>query len=147
VGAGLQDRHLPARVALDLAVMEAGSTRRLQLGPLDALRDLIDVRDAAEGVVAAASIDEPALEQLAQSEGLRVVDVGTGVAHSMRDLVRLQIAAACLEDFEVVESGARPAGALVLRADLAGLALLGALPKVPLEESLAEMAAYARSHV
>ena len=147
VGAGLQDRHLLSRVSLDLATMQKGEVRRLWLGPLDALRDVIDVQDAAEGVVAAACADRTALQQLPECEGVRVLDVGTGDAHRMRDIVHMQIAAMGLEGVEVVESEGRPSGASVLRADPAGLALLGALPRVALEDSLAEMAAYARSQV
>jgi nucleoside-diphosphate-sugar epimerase len=148
VGAGLQDRHLPSRVALDLAVLERRDGGRLGLGDLSAERDLIDVRDAASGVVALTSADETTLLGLPDDDGIRVVDIGTGVAHRMRDVVRMQIGSAGLAGrVEVDETRRRPLGANRLRADSSGLSILDAQPRIPLEESLREMADYARSHV
>jgi GDP-4-dehydro-6-deoxy-D-mannose reductase len=148
VGAGLQDRHLPSRVAFELAVLERSGGGRLSLGDLSAERDLIDVRDAARGVVALATADETTLHGLPDHDGIRVVDVGTGRVHAMRDVVRMQIEEAGLTGrVDVDETRRRSPGASRLRADPSGLDFLDAQPQIALEQSLREMADYARSHV
>jgi nucleoside-diphosphate-sugar epimerase len=147
-GAGVQDRHLPGRVALELAAMERHSRTELRLGSLDALRDVIDVRDAAEAVVEAACASDDVVDALPDSAGVRTVDVGTGTAQSMREIVRLQVDAMGLTGrVEVVESEARALGAPALCADPASLRALGAVPAITIDETVAEMATYARSQL
>jgi len=56
----------------------AKSTPRIELGPLDSVRDFVDVRDIGAAVVAAcrvASLEAP------------IVNVGSGTGHSARELV------------------------------------------------------------
>ena len=146
IGPGLQDRHLPGRIALELALLEGLDNGELRVGSLEAERDLIDVRDAADALTAVASASRAAFDRLPAEGPLRVVDVGTGRLLRMRDLVRLQLETVGLAGkVEVIESEARPIGALALCADPAAIAELGASPQVSLERSVAEMADYARS--
>jgi nucleoside-diphosphate-sugar epimerase len=146
IGPGLQDRHLPGRVSLALAAMAEIGSRELRVGALGAERDLIDVRDAADALTALASAPDVDFDRLPADGALRVVDVGTGRCVSMRDLVRLQLEAVGAADrVDVIESEARPAGAARLCADASALAALGAEPRIPLAQTLAEMADYARS--
>jgi GDP-4-dehydro-6-deoxy-D-mannose reductase len=51
LGPGLQDRHLAAALARQVAAIKLGlSPPVLEVGPLDTTRDFVDVRDAASGV-------------------------------------------------------------------------------------------------
>ncbi|HSS68120.1 MAG TPA: NAD-dependent epimerase/dehydratase family protein [Nocardioidaceae bacterium] len=146
IGPGLQDRHLPGRIALELALMEGRDIGEVRVGSLEAERDLIDVRDAADALTAVASAPATAFDRLPAEGPLRIIDVGTGRLLRMRDLVRLQLEAAGLAGkVDVIESEARPMGAAALRADPAAIAELGASPQIPLERSVAEMADYARN--
>ncbi|MEU5976600.1 NAD(P)-dependent oxidoreductase [Streptomyces sp. NPDC047315] len=78
-GPGAPPNSLPGIVAAHLA---AGRTE-LRLAPLRAHRDLVDVRDVADAAVAAARADGSATG--------RVVNVGSGRAVPVRDLVDLLI--------------------------------------------------------
>ncbi|UKY51796.1 NAD-dependent epimerase/dehydratase family protein [Streptomyces inhibens] len=71
---------------------ESGESGVVQLAPLRAWRDYLDVRDAADAVVAAARSDLTG----------RVVPIGTGEAVPVRDLVTTQIAVSGVEA-ELVE--------------------------------------------
>jgi NDP-hexose 4-ketoreductase len=146
VGPGLQDRHLPGKVALELAAMAPRGGGELRVGSLDAERDLVDVRDAADALVSVASASDAALSRIRADGALRLIDVGTGRAVRMRDLVRMQIEAARLAGrVEVIESESRATGAATLCADPAALAALDVSPRIPLAQTLVEMADYARS--
>jgi nucleoside-diphosphate-sugar epimerase len=148
IGPGLQDRHLPGRVSLELAVAEKTGTRELRVGALDAERDVVDVRDAADAVAALAASSADAFALLPTEGALRVADVGTGRAVSMREVVGLQLEASGLAGrVDVVESESRPMGAASLCADPSAIAGLGAAPRIPLAQTLAEMADYARSQL
>ena len=76
VGPGAPAGSLPGRLAAQLrrAVRDGGD---VHLGPLDAVRDFIDVRDVADAVIAAASV--PALPR-------RVLNIGTGHGVAARAL-------------------------------------------------------------
>jgi nucleoside-diphosphate-sugar epimerase len=148
IGPGLQDRHLPGKVALQLAAMEAHGPGELRVGSLDAERDLIDVRDAADALVAVALAAEPDLDGLQAEGALRLIDIGTGHAVRMRDLVRMQIEAMGLSrTVAVVETDSRAMGAESLCADPSGLVALRAAPRITLAQSIADMADYARSQL
>ena len=77
VGPGAPAGSLPGRLAaqLRLALRDGGD---IHLGPLHAVRDFIDVRDAADAIIAAASV--PGLRH-------RVLNVGSGHALPARALV------------------------------------------------------------
>ncbi|MFH9070591.1 NAD-dependent epimerase/dehydratase family protein [Streptomyces alboflavus] len=82
-GPGAPEAGLPGAVAARLA---AGHDE-LRLAPLRAHRDLVDVRDVAEAVLAAARVPAPAL-----AEAGAVVNIGQGEAVPVRELVELMIA-------------------------------------------------------
>lgn len=77
-GPGVHGAGLPGIVASRLAAGEV----RLQLTPLTSWRDYVDVRDVADAVLAAATADAGGL----------VVNVGSGAAIPVRDLVHRLIA-------------------------------------------------------
>jgi nucleoside-diphosphate-sugar epimerase len=58
----------------------AAAAPQIEMGPLDAVRDFVDVRDVGSAVAAACSV--PSL-------GDRIVNVGSGTPHTARELVEL----------------------------------------------------------
>lgn len=73
----------------------ASSASRIEMGPLDSVRDFVDVRDIAGAVVAACrapSLDAP------------IVNVGTGTGHTAREFVRALAGRVGFEG-EIVETG------------------------------------------
>ena len=98
----------------------------------DANRDYVDVRDLAEAVVSASRA--PAVGQ--------VINIGRGVAVSIRDLVATLVAAAKLPPDTVVEQDAaiQSKGGDWTRADIRlAEQLLGWRPRIELDESLQAM--------
>ena len=99
LGPGLPATSLLGRVAAVLApAARAGVAARVELAPLEARRDVVDVRDAAEAVLAAAG--RPVTG--------RVLDVGRGEAVPVRTLVRLLVEVSGVPTTVVERSG--PAG-------------------------------------
>ncbi|ROT33177.1 NAD(P)-dependent oxidoreductase [Micromonospora sp. HM5-17] len=99
IGPGLPEESLLGRAAAQLRRgTVAGGPGSLALGPLDAYRDFVDVRDVASAVVAAATV-RPLAE--------RVFNVASGRAVSTRDAVRLLAEAAGFTG-EIREDGAAP---------------------------------------
>jgi nucleoside-diphosphate-sugar epimerase len=138
IGPGLQSRHLPAEVAARLEAVRRGAAPTLQLGDLSTQRDLVSVDDAAHAVVAVAQQQESPDQPWG---GL--VDIGSGTATVMRDLVTLMIETAGLTGrIELREEGRRPFDAPTIVADTAALAALDARPATPLAQTCAEMLAY-----
>jgi NDP-hexose 4-ketoreductase len=82
IGAGAPDSSLPGRVAAQLRQAQADGTD-VRLGPLDAVRDFVDVRDVAAAVLTAAAA--PALPHA-------VLNVGSGIGVQARTLVKELIA-------------------------------------------------------
>jgi len=82
VGAGMPMNSLPGRVAAQLRTALRGGGE-VRLGPLDAVRDFIDVRDIADAALAA--VLAPALPN-------PVLNIASGVATPVRDLVKELIA-------------------------------------------------------
>jgi nucleoside-diphosphate-sugar epimerase len=82
VGPGAPAGSLPGRLAAELrrAMRDGGD---IHLGPTDAMRDFVDVRDVADAAIAAASV--PALRH-------RVLNIGTGRAVPARALVSQMLA-------------------------------------------------------
>jgi nucleoside-diphosphate-sugar epimerase len=78
VGAGAPENGLPGRAAMKLRQAIARGTD-LRLGPLDAVRDFVDVRDVADAVLAAATA--PVLPH-------SVINIGSGRGVACRTLVR-----------------------------------------------------------
>ncbi|MFJ9775873.1 NAD-dependent epimerase/dehydratase family protein [Kitasatospora sp. NPDC101157] len=113
----------------------------LRLSPLRAHRDFVDVRDVGRAVVAAvaAPLDAAGPDQ-------RVVNIGSGNAVSVRQLVDRLIALSGLDGSVVEEYEAadgRP-GAEWQRVDITrARRLLGWLPRCPLDQSLRDLLAAA----
>ncbi|MCK1804644.1 MULTISPECIES: NAD(P)-dependent oxidoreductase [unclassified Micromonospora] len=99
LGPGLPATSLLGRVAAALApAARAGVAARVTLAPLEARRDFVDVRDAAEAVLAAAG--RPVTG--------RVLDIGRGEAVPVRTLVRLLVQVSGVQATVVERAG--PAG-------------------------------------
>jgi nucleoside-diphosphate-sugar epimerase len=139
-GPGAPTDSLPGTVAHRIADLAAttdsgGRPPQLRLAPLRAWRDFVDVRDVADAVLAAALA--PAAEVTGQ-----VLNVASGVAVHVRDLVDRLIALAGLP-VQVVEEQ----GGSTLRTDLEWQRLdvsrartvLGWQPSRDLDESLAAL--------
>jgi nucleoside-diphosphate-sugar epimerase len=78
LGPGMPAGTLPGAATRTLAEAARGAAKWVEFGPLGAVRDFVDVRDVATAVVAACR--SPRLEP--------IVNVGTGIPHPTRDLVR-----------------------------------------------------------
>jgi nucleoside-diphosphate-sugar epimerase len=79
LGPSMPPGTLPGAALRRLVDAVASSAPWIELGPLGAVRDFVDVRDIAAAVVAACRA--PRLEA-------PIVNVGSGMGHSARDLVR-----------------------------------------------------------
>jgi NDP-hexose 4-ketoreductase len=78
VGPGMPDGSLAGTAVLRSTAAVAAGTDTLRMGPLDAVRDFVDVRDVGAAVAAAcrvAAFPDP------------IVNVGSGTGHAARDLV------------------------------------------------------------
>ncbi|CAM3740879.1 NAD(P)-dependent oxidoreductase [Kibdelosporangium persicum] len=99
IGPGLPAENLLGRAAANIRAAQANGEDHIQLGPLGAYRDFVDVRDLAAAVAAAAtagSIAEP------------VLNVGSGVAVTARQAV-MTLAEVAGFTGEVRESAPAPA--------------------------------------
>jgi nucleoside-diphosphate-sugar epimerase len=79
LGPAMPPGTLPSTALRRLTEAVASSAPRIEMGPLDAIRDFVDVRDIAAAVVAvcrATRVEAP------------VINVGSGTGHSARDLVQ-----------------------------------------------------------
>ncbi|MEU4280490.1 NAD-dependent epimerase/dehydratase [Streptomyces tanashiensis] len=130
-GVGAPDVSLLGRVAERLVTGSAGGgTVTVELAPLRAHRDYVDVRDVSEAVLAAA---------LSPASG-RAVDIGRGEAVPVRWLVDLLVRVSGVPA-RIVERPAEPGAASErdwIRTDLApAREVLGWRPRRGLQESLA----------
>jgi len=79
LGPSMPPDSLPGAALRRLSEAAAGSASRIDMGPLGAVRDFVDVRDIASAAVAACRaprLDAP------------IVNVGSGVGHTARELVQ-----------------------------------------------------------
>jgi GDP-4-dehydro-6-deoxy-D-mannose reductase len=133
VGPGLQERHLPALLAsrIAAAALHPGP-HELALGPLDATRDFIDVRDAAEALVLLASMrDPPPLANVASGRETRV-----------RQVLDLLVELAGRPPLRLVPAPARSSEIPRAVADVGLMAAAGFRARHALEDSLRLMLAY-----
>lgn len=132
VGPGAPGTTLAGRLATELR-RAAGTGEDVRVGPLDASRDLVDVRDVADAVVAAV---------LAPAGLPTVLNVGSGRATPLRDLAAqlLRVAGARSRVLEAAAGSDRSAGVAWQRADIraAGRAL-GWTPVTDLTTSLRDL--------
>ncbi len=134
VGAGLQDRHLPAVLAAGVAAAArlAEDECVLEVAPLDATRDFIDVKDAAS-----------ALWLLANRESVpSPVNIGSGVETPVRRLLDVLLALSGISNLRVLEEQTAYSGIPRACADVTRLAALGFTPRHTLRETLARMLRY-----
>ncbi len=135
VGAGLQERHLPALLAAHVAWAVAEPGHVLSLGPLDATRDFVDVRDAGRAVVGLAlrrgGVGTPP-----------VVNVASGIETPVAAVMTLLLDAAGRPDLVLSRKPGRSADIPRAVADVTRLHGLGLGHRIPLADSLATMLAY-----
>jgi nucleoside-diphosphate-sugar epimerase len=79
LGPAMPPGLLPSTALRRLRDAVASSTPRIEMGPLGAVRDFVDVRDIAAAVVAACR---------APQLGAHIINVGSGTGHSARELVQ-----------------------------------------------------------
>jgi nucleoside-diphosphate-sugar epimerase len=79
IGPSMPPGSMPGSALRRLSEATATSASRIEMGPLGAVRDFIDVRDVASAVVAACR---------APRLGATVFNVGSGTGHTARELVR-----------------------------------------------------------
>jgi nucleoside-diphosphate-sugar epimerase len=138
VGPGAPVTSLPGRVAAELR-RAPGRAAAVHLGPLDAVRDFVDVRDVAAAVLAAvtaATLPHP------------VLNIGSGRATPVRTVVR-QLVAVSGRAAEIHEDagggGPRPPGIAWQQAGIGRAAGdLGWRPRRDLADSLADLWTAAR---
>lgn len=133
IGQGLSTENALGRAAAQMReAMERGSDR-ITMGPLDAYRDFVDVRDVAHGVRSAL---------LAPELPYRVFNIGSGRAVSTRDAVRLlaRTAGFAGEVRELSPPPARSAAVTWMCADIRRAErALGWTPHYELADSLAAL--------
>ena len=80
LGPAMPPDSMPGAALRRLAEAVANSAPRIEMGPLGAVRDFVDVRDVAAAAVAAC---------LVPRREAPIVNVGSGVGHSARELVEV----------------------------------------------------------
>ena len=110
VGAGAPADGLPGRAAMLLCRAAAEGTD-IRLGPLDAVRDFIDARDAADAVLAAATA--PVLAH-------PVINIGSGRGVAARALIKELIAVSGYEPVVYEDTAGSPRSAALpwMQADI-----------------------------
>jgi nucleoside-diphosphate-sugar epimerase len=132
LGPGLQERHLPALVASRLADALDGGRVRLRLGPLDATRDFIDVRDAARAVVFLATAEQVP----------PVVNVASGRETPVREVLDVLTRLAGAPTVSVEELPRRGHDIPRAVADVSLQEGLGLRASTPLDDSLSTILTY-----
>jgi nucleoside-diphosphate-sugar epimerase len=129
IGPGVPESSLPGRATRLLrAALDRGDAE-IELGPLDAVRDYLDVRDVATAVLALASARR--LEH-------GVYNVGSGRPTLVRDLVRMIAERMGFSGAigETATASPRSPGVRRQVADIGRIRSLGWEPAVPLQDSV-----------
>jgi GDP-4-dehydro-6-deoxy-D-mannose reductase len=134
LGAGLQDQHVAASLARQVAAMKLGiAPPTISVGPLDTSRDFIDVRDAAGALIV--------LAESGESRG--VYNVGSGRETAIRLLFDTLMSMSGLRvEPEIRPSPRRKLDYARSYADIRRLRALGSNPRISLRESMGDMLAY-----
>jgi len=133
IGPGLQDRHLPGKLASQISAIARGlSPPELTLGPLDATRDFIDIRDAAVALLALAAAPDPP----------QLVNVASGVETEVQRVLDLMIELAGAEGLRIDRVAGRRSDIPRAFADVGRLRALPFAPRYDLRDTLAEMLGY-----
>jgi nucleoside-diphosphate-sugar epimerase len=134
VGPGLPDQTVLGRAALLIRRALAAGADEIALGPLDAYRDFVDVRDVARAVVTLVRSGGPVSPP--------VLNIGSGRAVAVRHAVRLLAGAAGFtgrirEGLAAAPGAARTAAVPWMCADVSAAArLIGWAPTHDLSESV-----------
>jgi NDP-hexose 4-ketoreductase len=134
IGAGMPPTSLPGRAARLLHEAAVGRAAEIELGPLDAVRDYVDVRDVATAVHLLAS--EPRL-------AFGAYNVGSGTPTLVRDLVAMIVERVGFAG-EVRETAAAASpshGVQRQVADIGRIRSAGWAPAVELRESVEALVA------
>ena len=137
LGPGLQDRHVAASLAGQIAAMRLGlSAGPLQVGRLDTTRDFVDVRDASEALIVIAE---------ARPGAGSVFNVASGVETSIQTVLDhlLRLGETPPERVDRRREVASRAGEILRSyADIRRAIGLGFAPAFGLEDSLSDMLLY-----
>ncbi|TCO60546.1 NAD-dependent epimerase/dehydratase family protein [Actinocrispum wychmicini] len=133
IGAGIAAGTVLGRAAASIRAAMAGGVEHIQLGPLGAYRDFVDVRDVATAISAAA---------LSAEQPPPVLNVGSGVAVATRDTVAMlaDVAGFTGQVREADPAPARSGAVTWIAADLTRIErTLGWHPKYGLADSVREI--------
>jgi GDP-4-dehydro-6-deoxy-D-mannose reductase len=133
IGAGQHELHVCARFAAQAANVVSGiSPRRIRVGPLDATRDFIDVRDVAA-----------ALEFIAnQGYAGQTYNLGSGQETSIKDVLKTILDVAGLSQIKIERTDEHSTAIPRHFAAIERLKLLGFEPKYPLKTSVENLINY-----
>ncbi len=139
VGPGQEERHFCGRMAALAVAIGAGLLPPLiEVEPLTATRDFLDVRDAARALVLLARHGDPG----------RAYNVGSGIESSVEGVFREILRQAGLDGgVEIEQKVPRPADIPRYVADIGRLRALGFAVEVPLPQSLGDLLAWYRGPV
>jgi 3-dehydroquinate synthase len=134
VGPGQEERHFCGRIASMAAAITAGLLPPvIEVEPLTATRDFLDVRDAARALVLLAR----------EAEHGGVYNVGSGVESPVEAVFQSIVTQAGLDGgIEVERKPPRPADIPRYVADVRRLRSLGFAAELPLEQSLGDLLAW-----
>lgn len=131
------DFAIPA-FAQQIAKIEAGQQTSLQVGNLDSIRDLTDVKDMVQAY----------LLLMDKGESGQVYNIGTGQGYQMKDVLDMMISLSEAEiSVEVDQARLRPADVPVAIADPAKIKQLGWEPRIELEQTLTRILNYWRGQL
>jgi nucleoside-diphosphate-sugar epimerase len=133
IGPGLQDRHLPGKLASQISAIARGlAPAELRLGPLHATRDFIDARDTADALLALAAAPDPP----------PVVNVASGVETEVQRVLDLMIELAGAAGVRIDRSDGRRSEISRAFADVSRLRALPFAPRYELRQTLGDMLSY-----
>lgn len=123
--------------ARQIVQIERGQQDGLKVGNLEAVRDLVDVRDACRAIWLVAQKGEPGT----------AYNLCSGQGHSMRELLEGLVSLASVPvRVEPDPARLRPADDPALVGDSSRLRALGWQPRIPLEQTLSDTLDYWRRH-
>ncbi|TPI16206.1 NAD(P)-dependent oxidoreductase [Mesorhizobium sp. B4-1-3] len=132
VGPGQEERHIAGRIASQLTELMVGRRNAMALGPLTAWRDLIDVRDVADALVAIGFT----------ASGDVFYNVASGRETQIAAVYDLLIAAAGIGNPPLIQLPGRAVDMARQVVDVGRLRALGWEPRVGLRQSLGDVMHY-----
>jgi GDP-4-dehydro-6-deoxy-D-mannose reductase len=124
--------------ARGIAEIEAGKKKSLRVGNLEAVRDFVDVRDAAEAMWMVAEKGSPG----------QVYNICSGKGKCMKDILNT-LTALSSQKIKIVfdPQRMRPSDKPLLVGDNSKIIELGWHPEIPLEKTLADILEYWRGNI